>query len=337
MPDKQRKNRKTTRAVAVIISAVVIIVIGVSAAGGALAGQNERDNRATQTTDATIIIQFELASQNLEEGKYDLAVQRFLWIQERNPDYPGLSELLAQAQSLAFSADQITTSLQSPGDPAARLDQLFADASQRFEAQDWERVIDYLDELIEFDSTYKKAEVNEMLFNALKTLGLGYIRGERLEEGIYLLGRAEAIGALDDISKGEIYLANLYLTAMSYWNISWPVTISNLEAVLEVAPNYKDAREKLISAHTLFGDQLMALRAFCDAESQYTAAFDLKGGPELEEKLTQANTFCLNPELAATETPGAEASLTPPDGTAISATTTAQPTDSYSGIPTEEP
>lgn len=287
---------------------VALFAVIVAMIGGVYAGQKERNLNATQTTEISMAVQFDLGVENLNNGLYDLALERFYWIRDRQPDFPGLEEIIAEAEYLKISADTVLNPPSTDDPISTDLGTLFAEAESRYAVNDWERVIEICDQISAIDPSFNKIQLEEMLYTSLKTLGLSYIRGDRLEEGIFLLDRATSLQPLDDVSEGEIYLANLYITAKSYWNINWPVTIANLQAILVVAPDYKDASEKLFEALLLFGDQLMAQRLYCDAETQYQTAADIKITEELQGKLSQATDFCINPP---TDTPAPPLGMTP--------------------------
>ncbi len=289
----------------------MVAAVSISAVGGAVAGQNERYARATQTTMADLSVQFELGIQDLQAGRTDLAVQRFRWILERDPTYPGIAEQLAAAEQLVLPIGGTSTPTLAPASSDQDLETLFAEAQRYHVSGQWENAITRLEEIQGRDPRFREAEVKELLFSSLQSLGLIYIRGNRIEEGILLLEQAAQIRPLDDAAQGEVYLGTLYLTGQSYWGLDWRIVIQNFEAITEVAPNYRDVPARLPEAYTFYGDQLFAQGAGCDAEQAYLSALELKADEEVTRKAEAAHELCLNPALAITETPDTALSLTP--------------------------
>src|SRR5689334_20161332 len=79
----------------ITLGCVLAAALAVSAIGGYAAGQKQRNVSATQTTVVNIDLQFGLGIADLQAGKYELAAQRFRWVLDRQPNYPGAAERLA--------------------------------------------------------------------------------------------------------------------------------------------------------------------------------------------------------------------------------------------------
>lgn len=298
----------STIAMVAIIGCALLGAVGVAGIGGMIAGQNERNVRATQTATADISVQFSQGMSDLESGHYALAAQRFRWILQVAPGYPGAAEGLAQAESALSQTSTPLATLSPSG--SQNPDELFAEAEGYYNATEWANAIARFQELQLVSPTYRDAEVKEMLHRALVTLGLQYVRGDRLQEGLTLLDQARAIRPLDDQAEGERHLATLYTTARTYFGLNWSITIENFEAIYEVAPNYRDVKDLLWQAYITNGDQLVALGAHCDAATQYEEALRLRRKDELQTKLDAAAEACANP----TPTPLGDLTTTP-DGT----------------------
>lgn len=311
-PHLGRRFVLSTFSLVIIIACAMITALAVAAGGGVIAGQNQRNIQATQTTVADLDVQYSLGLNDLQQGRYELAALRFRWIIERAPDYPGAAQKLAEAESLLAQAGgtsqvaetPVLVPLQSPAE-------LLAEAQDLFDRQDWENAIIRLQQVQALDPTYEQIRVSEMLYQALTTLGLSYIRGDRIQEGLVLLEQAAAIRPLDDQTAGERYFASLYVTGRTYWGLSWPVVIQNFQALYDVVPNYRDVASRLREAHVAYGDQLAALGAQCDAAAQYQAALDLQRDATVQEKYREAADACANPTPTPSPTPSEDISLTP--------------------------
>ena len=310
------QSRFLTASTAMVL--IVICVVGsallVAALGGVVAGQNQRSLEATQTTSADLDVQFELGLSDLAAGRYDLAAQRFRWVLERAPNYPEATDRLAEAEQLGAAASA-SSPTNIPTSAAQTLDERFAEAQTLVNDAHWETAIQRLRELEDLDPEYRRVDVQEMLYRALTTLGLQYVRGERMEEGIFLLEQAQQIRPLDDQAAGELYFANLYTTVRQYWDLNWPIVIANLEAISEVLPNYRDVASRLPEAHEKYGDQLAAIGAQCDAADQYEQALGYETTETRRDKFNTATDACQHPTPTPTATPFGFTDETPEPGT----------------------
>ena len=298
-----------------LIACVLATALLLAASGGVIAGQKERSLHATQTTVADLDLQFRLGLADMEQGRYELAAQRFRWILARAPDYPGAADWLGVAERMLTQAYTPVPTAIVPTSSAETLDERFAEAQSYFNNEQWESAIARLQEIQALDPHYREVEVKEMLYTALSTLGLIYVRGDRIEEGILLLDQAEKIRPLDDQAAGERYLATLYTVGKTYWNLNWPVVLANFEAIYEVAPHYRDVADRLREAYIKYGDQLVAQGAPCDAEAQYRLALDLEWDNTLADLADQAREACLTsptPDMGAPlPTGGPDSTATP--------------------------
>jgi tetratricopeptide (TPR) repeat protein len=312
-PHPGRQFVLSTLLLVIIVACAMAAALAVAAGGGVIAGQNQRNIQATQTTVADLDVQYSLGINDLQQGRYELAALRFRWIIERVPDYPGAAQKLAEAESLLAQGGGVPSVIETPVlVPLQSPEELFAEAQDLFNRQDWENAIIRLQQIQALDPAYQQIQVREMLYQALATLGLSYIRGDRIQEGLVLLEQAEAIRPLDDQTAGERYFASLYITGRTYWGLSWPVVIQNFQALYDVVPNYRDVASRLREAYTAYGDQLTALGAHCDAAVQYEAALNLQEDDTVREKYRAATEACANPTPTPSPTPLPDASLTPP-------------------------
>jgi tetratricopeptide (TPR) repeat protein len=317
----------------VTLLCVVAAALGVSAAGGYAAGQKQRNISATQTTVVNIDLQFGLGISDLQNGRYQLAAQRFRWVLDRSPNYPGAADRLAEAeQHLAQSAGSNATGQgtlvpSTSQDPAS----LFEEGKKFFDQEDWPNTINRLDQVQSLDQTYRNAEVQEMLYKAYASLGLIYVRGDRIEEGLFMLDQAAKIRDLDDQTEGERYLARLYSTGQSYWGLNWNIVIQNFAAIYETAPNYHDVAERLWDAYVKFGDQLLLSGAGCDAVVQYDSALLLKDDSDVQAKKQSAQEACANPTAVMATSITPDDSMTPSEGNSsgLGGSGTSTPTPSY--------
>jgi len=289
-----------------IFICVVLAAIAIAAGGGVFAGERDRAVKATTTTVAQVDQQYTLSVGDLQAGRYSMAAQRLRWIQTVEPDYPGAADALAQAESALnqTATPQPTAIPPSSGETA---EQLFNEAQNFYSGQQWTNAIARLQEVQTADPTYRSDEVKAMLDQSLVTLGLQYLRGDQLEEGIALLAQAEKIRPLDDQAAGERNLARLYLTGRMYSDLNWGIAINNFEAIYATAPNYRDVKTRLRDAYVKYADYLTQLGGNCDAAQLYQKAQAIKATDDVKPKLDAATTACANP----TPTPPGGMTITP--------------------------
>ena len=281
--------------VAVFLCAA-LTAIGLSGLGGYQAGIHAQRLNATQTAEVEAGIQFSLGLDDLEQGRYELAVERFRYVLGVNPAYPGATENLALAEA-ALGAGAITPTLppSNTEDPA----ELLAQAQEYLDAQEYEAAIVRLQELQALAPDYEPATVQEIRYSALVSLGLLYVRGDRLEEGIVLLEQAAEIHPLDDQAAGEQRLASLYLVGRDYWGINWEVVINNLSLIYAQAPAYRDVADRLREAHVRYAESYVAQADYCPAETHYAEAIRIAADETTQAQWQTAHDAC----ALATPTP----------------------------------
>ena len=298
-----------------IVICVVATALLLAGFGGVIAGQNERGAQATQTTVAEMDLQYELGVADLEAGRYELAIPRFQWIIDRDPAFPGAADRLAEAQQ-KLNAGPAAGDAGTPVPPseADTHEERFSEAKELYDAGQWAAAIDRLQMLQALAPGFRTAEVEDMLYESLKNLGLRYIRtDERLEEGIVLLDQANMIRPLDDISEGERLIAALYVSGKTYWGLNWPLVIQNFSEIYSVAPNYRDVEDRLWEAYVKYADQLWLGGFPCDSVSLYQSAGNIRYTAEIQDKIEGSTDACENP--TPTPTPTQAGGQPPGEGT----------------------
>lgn len=311
-PKRRTASRPIVTALMVfgIIACVLTANISLSAGGGALAGQRDRNVQATQTTVADIALQYELAQSDLAQARYGIAAQRLRWILDRDANYAGAAEQLTQAeQQITGSAFQATV----PPPDSTEPDQLFAEAQAFADEQEWASVLARIEQLEVIAPTYQPEAVLDLKFRALEALGLIYVRGDRIEEGLFLLDQASAIKPLSDEAEGERNIAELYSDAEIYIDLDWAVVVEKYQQIFNLAPAYRDFPFELQTARSEYGQQLESDGEFCAAAEQYELALSLYAEPNpiIEDRLEDAEASCTGgASIARTSTPSGTAAAT---------------------------
>ncbi len=282
--------------------ALLLSVAAVSAYAGYSNGMEQRQAAAATQTAADIQRQYELGLQDLEAKRYDLARQRFEFVLEQDPDYPGAVDNLTLAM-LALNATATPTVVPTPTltpTPDLRGEQeLFAQAQSALQAEDWDTAIETLLTLRKRNPAYETVQVDDMLYIALRNRGVEKILQQAdLEGGTYDLALAERFGPLDAEAKSYRVWVGLYVTGASFWEIDWGQAAYYFGQVAPLAPNLRDASgmtaaQRYLIATTNYADYLLENKEWCKAEEQYRIAQSL--GADVDKKLKRAHNKCSPP------------------------------------------
>jgi tetratricopeptide (TPR) repeat protein len=292
--------------------AILALTVGVAIWGGYQTGLKQYQLQAQATRSAELKTQFDLGVADLSDGNNEMAQQRFEYILSIDPSYPGAADKLIEAK-VVLQITPSATPLPLPTvptvtpvatgagpDPAS----ILAQAEQSSAAKNWDDVIQKLSDLRALNAYYKPAEVNKLLFTALRNRGVARIEGKELEGGIFDLNQAETLAALDTDAKSHRLWARYYLDAMSYWGLDWKKTVDLLSELHSFAPYFQDTPARLYQAHLNYAAQLVAAKNYCDAATQYAAAQALSPAPAVAEKQAAAQSQCVPTPVGETGTPG---------------------------------
>ncbi len=291
----------------------VILLFGVAAASvyaGYQSGMQQRYAAQATQVASDIQAQYDLAMQDMEAKRYDLARQRLEFILEQAPDYPGAVDKLTEAL-LALNATATPTVVPTPTltpTPDLRGEQeLFTQAQSALADEDWTTAIDTLLALRKRNPNYEAVQVDGMLYIALRNRGVQKILQDAdLEGGTYDLALAERFGPLDAEAKNYRIWVSLYVTGASFWEIDWGQAAYYFGQVAPLAPNLRDASgktaaERYLTATLKYADFLMDNKAWCQAEDQYRIARDL--GADVDANLQRARNKCSPPTEVPPDTP----------------------------------
>ena len=265
--------------------------------------------------------QYALGLDDLQNGRFELAVARFEYVLQLDPSYRDAGAQLARARA-GFEATptprptavaDATTTLAPTAGPTASTEaaRLFDEAKARLAAGDWDGVIEALTRLDAVDRDYEAVRADGMLYLALRNRGVARIQGDAMEAGIYDLDTAEAFGPLDNEAANLRAWARTYLAGRSYWDLDWPQTMRIFEELSLVAPYFRDTDRRLFTAVVMVGDQLAAAGDYCAAAERYARALLVRADEEVAGKLTTAEGNCAEPPPATEGTPGVEGTAAP--------------------------
>jgi tetratricopeptide (TPR) repeat protein len=295
----------------------MILMVGVF---GAYAGYQSayQDFDRLQVTQAVLLIaeQYELGILDLEEGRYDLARQRFEYVLERDPGHTGAADNLLLVLQVIYATATPTpvppTRTPTPTPDLRPIEDLYSQAVGQFNAENWDGVIDTLVNLRKVDQAYRVVDVDSLLYRKLRIRGIHKIRNEsNLEGGIYDLALAERFGPLDVDANQWRNFARIYMIGSSFWEVDPLQAVYYFGQVASAAPYLRDAsgwtaRERYRAALIQYGDLLARKGEWCEAESQYNLALEIYSDQAIIPTLSYLALECSPP----TSTPEDTATIT---------------------------
>jgi tetratricopeptide (TPR) repeat protein len=326
-----------------LMVAVLIGITALSAYLGYQSGIRQRTQlEATQVAQA-LDEQFALGVQDLEAERYEVARQRFEYVIGLNPNYPGVTEKLAEVL-LALNATATPTPKPTvtpvPITPTPDLRdeaELFAQAEEYITGEEWSSAIETLETLRKKNPEYEAVQVDGMFYLALRNRGVQKIGLGELEEGIYDLTLAEGFGPLDTEADSWRTWARYYITGASFWDVDWEQAVYYFGQVAPLTPNLHDgsgwtAAQRYLEAVINYAEWLEDQKEWCNAEKQYQTALDLGADPSLEDARKFAADKCKPPRPERTQPPAP--TETPEGGEEPTPQATPTPTE---GSPPSQP
>ncbi len=354
-PESEERPKRSPWWLRVVIGVIgLIIVAGIGAFGGYRSGIQQRIDLESTELAFKVQEQFELGVQDLEAGRFDIARQRFEFVIQNDPDYPGVTELLAQTLlelNTTATATPVPTPTLTPTPDLRDAEDLFFQAEGLLASGEWSQALETLDTLRKKQPDFMAVAVDGMYYVALRNRGVEQIQGGFLEVGMYDLSRAELFGPLDRDAQAWRSWARLYVNGASYWEVNWAQAIAFFSELALAAPNLRDqanwtATERLRIALIRFGDQFAQAEDWCSAREQYDAALAMQPDLTLEPTATHVAEACFTPtpkpkpptEIPeATATPEVSPILTESPPTAPPASPTAEPPRGATPTPEETP
>lgn len=292
-----------------LFTVIGILLLALVASASAYAGYNSGIELRTEAEASqriqTIQQQYELGVQEMDSGQYFRARQRFEYVIQMDPNYPGVTERLAavlmELNTTATPTVMPTPTL-TPTPDLRGVEELFSQGQQYLQNQEWTPAMETLLTLRKHDPTYRMVEIDGMLFLALRNRGMDKIGKQAdLEGGIYDLTLASKFGPLDRDANGYLTWASLYITGASFWELDWKQAVNYFEQVAPQLPYLRDASnmtaiERYRQALVGYGDKLMEGEQWCDAVEQYEKALEVGATGDVETALNEAIENCDNPD-----------------------------------------
>jgi len=290
----KRKKSWISCVVFVMLATLAIFAAAtVGAMGGYQSGLQEYQRQQSLETVRALQEQYTLGLQDLEAGRYDIARQRFEYVLDHDPHFPGAADKLVQAMQVLF-ATATPTAIPPTATPTSTPDlrpveDLFSQAQRDYSDNNWTGVIDVLLNLRKADPAYHVVEVDSLLYRSLRHRGLKKIREEAsLEGGMYDLTLAEGFGPLDADAENWRNLARIYVIGLGFWEVHPEQAVYYFGQVASAAPGLRDASGWSASGRywaslVHYGDLLVSREDWCSAQDQYDAALSRSYDAGLQE------------------------------------------------------
>ena len=292
-----------------LILCFVVIILGIASFTGYQSGLEQRESEIQEQEALTLLEQFNLGVEDLTAGRYDIAKQRAEYILSVDPDNEAAIGLL----DLAVKAlNQPTITPTSPVTPTettptatpdlSSIESHFDEIVAAIGRGDWTAAINLSIDLRADHPEYRAAEINQMMFTALRNRGFERILQGDHEQGIYDLTLAEKFSPLDDQAASWRRTAEFYLFANSYVGLDW-VQAYRWFSDLCGAAVWDSCYKFAISAWG-YGDLLVATMDSCNALPLYEQSLITMYDGNLAITATEAANLCLTATAATpTETP----------------------------------
>jgi tetratricopeptide (TPR) repeat protein len=279
----------------------ILLIDTLSGFAGYQVGLSQRKQQEISARTYKAAQQFERGLVDIRAGNFIQAKQRFIYVAEIDPNYPGIVEQLSLIE-LAMMA----TATPTPGAPAAVVpanikgaEALFEQARQYLAQKEWAAAVEVLDRLRQDDIKYQTVAVDGMYYIALRNLGIdNMLKNGKLEQGMYNLAVAERYGPIDKDAEGYRTWVAMYKTAASYWKIDWDKMVYWMKQVYTMLPGIRDGSnytsgERLRVGLIELGNHKMLEQDYCAAMDFYEEGLNIRSDNSLQEKHDDARNKCI--------------------------------------------
>ncbi len=288
---------------------VFMILFAVSAAWllgvayfGTQSGQQLRVENQQVERESQITRQMELAQEDVDNGRFQLASRRLNWVFKQSPNHPQATTLMAQITAASHTAPtklppstntpsptHPTTTPVSVTDTDAELDHI----ETLINAQKWEQAITTLSAFQREFPNIERPRTDMMQYEIRIAYGLELLETDQIERGLYYLEQAEVLGDLPQEALDYQLWGETYLQGIAFYNVNWDVAIYYFRNLCLAAPFYQSSCELLNESLIGFGDTYTYNQDWCPAEPIYQEALTYGRTPELLGKLAEASEGCL--------------------------------------------
>jgi hypothetical protein len=296
------------------IPLALLFVMGISVTTGYMQGIRTRDETEVVVIAQALKEQMDTGIDDLLAGRHDLARQRFEYVIEKDPNYPGARELLDQTL-LALNEPTPTPSPASSPTPTetpdmTSYDGIFGSAQSAFAREEWATALDLLLILRGSDPYFRVSEVNQLMAISLRNLGMDELLQSLLEQGIYHITLAERFGPLDGQALSWRNSASFYTFANSYYGLDWKLSTEYFGQIC--AANIWGACRKYGESALEYAKILVKEGDVCQATLFFEIAFAYIINDGVAPTATEVFSLC---QTATAPVPTGTITLTPTPGT----------------------
>lgn len=320
---------------------LAIILIGAAGAlGGYYAGIADRQAVEKNQTDITTSMQYQLGMADLEAGRLDMAKQRFEYVIQLNPAYPGVLENMARL-TIIMNATSTPTVMPSPT-AAPTLDlsgveALLVQAKQLLAASDYNGTLTALDMLRKQNVSFQTFEVDGLYYHTLSKRGIQKISNGDLEAGIYDFAVMKRFGPQDKESKDIEEYAKLYISAGRYFGWDWENAVKYFGDLNQYVPTLMDTSHRSVADRyreslAKYGDVLAGKDKWCQAVPYYEQSLAIGTDNKVNEAYGKAFNKCQ--ASLPTSTPTIDPAAITPD---VVVTTEVPVVEEPTAVPTDVP
>lgn len=290
----------------IFIFSAVTLAVGLPVGLGVIVGLRDRDELVLANAED----HYQRAVQYDAENYPDLALAELQLALRYNPNYEPARQKLVELQTRSA-----TMTSQGPLNVAA---QLYKQATQSLQDQNWDDAINEFEEVRRVDPEYLKPDVARYLYQAYVGGGKIAVAVGNIELARQRFENALGLQPNDPFALQQRDLARAYLLAQESIGYDWGTAVTNFQKVYQADPNYYDVKKQLVNALLGNGDLAAKRGAWCIAAREYDRANQISPTPNLAANVSQANANCvaavLNPTAIPTATPNplATATLPPP-------------------------
>ena len=310
VPAKKRSWRWILIVVGLLFFVIILVISG---GAGYFSGVQKRVEAEAANIQGSLQEQYDLALQDMSQGRYQVAKQRLEYILNNYPNFPNASQKLTEVQialNLTMNVPNVTqaapqfTPTPSPTPDLRGAEEVYRSAQTAINGKDWSGAIDLLLQTRKNYPDYNSVRVDGLLYIAYRNRGIDKILKEaQLEGGTYDFALAERYGPLDGEAQSYRDWVNLYVVGASFWELNWGEAVNYYGQLAPLAPQLRDASgwsaiQRYQIALGKYGDQLINAEEYCQAEETYNLAIQ-SGRADIQPTAQAAHDLCSPPTEAA--------------------------------------
>ena len=230
---------------------IALTIVSLSVVAGYRDELKDIQTEDAQSLQEEAAFQYERGLEDEAAGRFELAQGRYIWIATRLPNYRDISQRLANLDvALSITPSSTPTDIPeatleptstptpeaTPTTEQPPIVSYYSDGERAFNFRRFEDAIEWLDAVIVTDPSYRRFEVDQMLFESLSEQAMIYFRGtnpldeagtsgypgNQLARGVQLANRATdmqlqnpSLGSLGDLGF-EAYYADQIMLSLGY-------------------------------------------------------------------------------------------------------------------------